>query len=195
LRNVPKKWRVIGVVVAVVLAVVGLVEGAREPASLFHGGHPSKQQHAQAGGQLTVVKDASKAGFEFMAPMASNDWKFDAQSPVFDSAKGVVNYQVKLANGTNVTISQQQMPAELTPWQSSAKFNQFILNSNVAFSQAVGEGKAYFRAAMTNGHPANGATVVIFATDGVLMFGQAGDVLPYDKWTKLLAAMKPVKSQ
>jgi len=189
MRYISKKRKLVGGLVVPMLAIA-LVVLVIEGASLLHLPGGSHQQQAQQG-KLTVVKDASKAGFDFLVPTASNDWQFDVKSPVFDASKGVVNYKVKLADGSNVTISQQPMPDELKPWDSSAKFNQFINVSNVTMSEPVGNGKVYFRAALTNGAPANGATSVIYATDDILMFGQAGEVLGYDKWAKLLEAMKP----
>ena len=142
-----------------------------------------------------MVKDASRSGFDFWVPLPNSDWTFDAKSPVFDSSKGVVDYQVKLASGVGVTVSQQVMPEELKPRDVSPKFNQFILNSNVTLSEPAGKGKAYFRAAESNGAQANGADSVIYATDNILMFGQSSEIIPYDKWAKLLAAMVPVSSQ
>lgn len=196
LKEIPKKWRVIGAVLVVVLAV-GFVNLVGEVLSLLHVHLPSISVNGQKvnKGTLTVVKDASKASFDFWVPASSPDWTFDPKSPVFDATKGVVDYQMKLASGSNVTISQQVMPAELMPYDTSAKFNQFIMSSNVALSEPVGKGKAYFRAAVSNGAPANGADTVIYATDQILMFGQAGEIMPFDKWAKLLAAMQPLSSQ
>ncbi|HEY2003905.1 MAG TPA: hypothetical protein VGH44_02210 [Candidatus Saccharimonadia bacterium] len=193
LKEIPKKWRVIGAVLALLL-VVGFVNLVGEVASLLHIHLPSislNNQKVQQG-TLTVVKDASKASFTFWVPAASPDWTFDPKSPVFDASRGVVDYQMKLTGGTIVTISQQVMPDELKPWDTSAKFNQFISQSNVTMSEPAGKGKAYFRTTLTNGVPANGADTVIYANDDILMFGQAGEILSYDKWAKLLAAMMPV---
>jgi len=196
LKEIPKKWQVVIVIMAVVL-VVGVGALMQEVLALLHVHLPSISLNHQKVQQstLTVVKDASKAGFDFLVPAPSTDWTFDPKSPVFDASKGVVDYQLKLASGTDVTISQQVTPDELKPVDTSTKFNQFIMNSNVSLSQPVGKGKAYFRAAMSNGAPANGADTVIYATDNILMFGQAGEILPYDKWTKLLAAMVPLSTQ
>ena len=169
----------------------GLILLLQEVGTLLHlhlpkvtAGHKAQQ------GQLTVVKDASKAGFDFLEPVAGSDWQFDAKKVVFDSSKGVVDYPVQLADGTTVTISQQPMPDDLKPYDKSAKFNQFISSSNVSLSEPVGQGKAYFVTALSNGAPANGATTAIYATDKILMFGQAREVLPLDKWAKLFAAMQ-----
>ncbi|GEM_PF-2849394 len=146
--------------------------------------------------KLTVVKEASQAGFIYLVPKSDPAWEFDASSPVFDQTKGVVNYKVKLKDGnTNITISQQKTPEELKPVPSSAKFNQFIVASNVTFSEPVGEGKAFFRAALQNGAPAHGSTSVIYASGDILLFGQAGAILPYDKWAKLLSSMEQVAAK
>jgi hypothetical protein len=139
---------------------------------------------------LKIIKEASQSGFDYLVPGSNPAWQFDPKSPVFDATKGVVNYPVVLRDGNvKITISQQKMPEELKPYDQSPKFNQFIISSNVTFSEPVGKGKAYFRTALQNGAPAGGATTVIYATTDVLVFGQAGAILDYATWAKLLESL------
>lgn len=190
-EEIPKGWRIAGAVVALML-IVGLVFMLIEMGSLLHLHLPKLSPHAQSKttqGKLTVVQDASKAKFNFMVPADNPQWQFDAKGVVFDATKGVVNYRLTMSDDTKVTISQQPMPDQLKPWDSSAKFNQFIAASNVTMSEPVGQGKVYFEAALSNGAPANGATTAIYATDKILMFGQAQGVLPFSKWAQLFGVM------
>jgi hypothetical protein len=180
-RPVPRnKWIWLGGTLVAVVFAMGVMSLFEKASSTVH----------QSKGKLTVVKEASQASFDYLVPGTDQAWKFDPNSPVFDQTKGVVNFKVILKdNNVSVTISQQKTPVVLKPVASSAKFNQFILASNVTSSEQVGSGKAYFRAALQNGAPASGATTVIYATDNVLIFGQAGSILSYDKWANLLASM------
>lgn len=142
-------------------------------------------QDADTPGAVTY----NNAAFPYLVPK-HKDWDFKSDSVVFDQGKGVVKYQVVLKDPSlPVVISQQVMPSELKP-QTSAKFNQLVLSSNVVRSQEAGKGKVYFQAALTNGAQANGATNVMYATDDILLFGHAPMVMGYDKWAELLSSME-----
>jgi hypothetical protein len=140
--------------------------------------------------KLTIVKENTKAVFPYLVPKPNSAYQFDPESTLFDQTKGIVKYNVILKDkNTKITISQQKLPEELRPVPDSAKFNQFILASNVNYSLSIAGGKVFFRMAQQNGAPASGATTVIFATNDVLLFGQSGDILSYEKWSKLLGEM------
>jgi hypothetical protein len=184
------KWLVLGIGVAAVVFVVGLVTILRgvglavtPTLTQVRGG-----ERSEAG----VAASVSKAKFSYLAPDNDKAWKLDDKSLVYDESKGVVKYQIAQKDGgATIVISQQKLPDDLKP-QTSAKFTQFILASGVARSQEVGLGKVYFQQALLNGAPANGATTVIYATDDILLFGHAGMVLDYAKWSKLLGDLRMV---
>jgi hypothetical protein len=152
---------------------------------------PKVASGSKSSDKITAVNEPTKAVFPYLVPKTDPAWEYNSDSTVFDQTKGIIKYKMTL-NGTNttVTISQQKLPEELKPIPNSAKFNAFIIASNVNYSQPVGAGKAYFRVAQQNGAPARGATTVIFATNDVLLFGQSGSILDYDKWSKLLGSMQ-----
>ncbi len=179
------KWVIFGVVLgAILLIVIALRLSQKTLPKLVSG--PAKTSD-----NLTIVKENSKAVFPYLVPKADSAWQFDASSTLFDQTKGVVKYNLILKQGNSkVTISQQKLPDELKPVPNSAKFNQFIIASNVNYSVSIGAGKAYFRVAQQNGAPASGATTVIFATNDVLLFGQSGTILSYDEWSKILGGMQ-----
>jgi hypothetical protein len=189
--SVIRAWRhdrrvVFGGAVLAAVVLVGAWELSRELSRLGGTGGRNNTVHI-----VGNTDGAAQSPFDYLAPAAEDDWKYDSSATVFDASKGVVNYKVQLTDGGGVIMSQQQMPAELKP-QTSAKFTQFILANNVAQSRSSGKGTVYFQPALTNGSPANGATTVIYATDDILMFGRATAVLPYDKWVKLLGGMAKV---
>lgn len=178
------KW-IAGIVVVVVIFVAGFV------AALRFFAHPAANQPRQ----VTIVTDASHATFTYMVPSSSKDWQMASQPPQFDQTKGVVSYMIhSKANNTDVTISQQPMPAALKSQNSSA-FNQFMVNSNVVLSEPAGSGKLYFRAAQTVGNGSSGsgggtASTVIFTAPSVLMFAAAGTPLKYAAWVQLMSSMQ-----
>jgi hypothetical protein len=178
----------IGLAAAVVVVVfgVGLVSIVR---GLGSAAAPAikvvKGQDAKVKG---LAVGAGSAKFTILTPTHA-DWDFDDKSLIYDEIKEVVKYQLTLRDADmKVVISQQKMPEELKP-TTGAKFNQFILSSNVVRSEPVREGKVYYQAALTNGAQANGTTTVIYATDDVLMFGNAPAVMAYDKWAVLMSSM------
>lgn len=183
-RKMSVNWRVVGFLAVVAVAVLVLVWGVGK---LFHHSKP-KGKTVQS--KLTVVTDPTKAGFNYLVPSADGI-QFDAQSPVFDSSKGVVDYEV-VADGSQITISQQPMPADLQPWATSQKFQAFVVSSDVAVSEPVANGKIFFRQAIQNNAPAVGETdTIIYATNDILMFGQGTNFVSYSEWVKLVNAMQP----
>lgn len=137
------------------------------------------------------VLSVDRADFDYFVPASSDAWKFDAKTAVFDKTSGVVKYGVQLTYaGITVTISQQKFPDALKP-RSSSKFSNFVDSFNPSRTQDSGRGTVYFKATLQNGAAANGSDTVMYATDDVLMFAQAGSVLGYDAWSKLLTAMQP----
>lgn len=185
-----RNFVIIGAVLAALILVMGALILFPKSLTKVVNGSPQNSH------KLTIVKESSQQIFPYLVPKADPAWQFDAKSPVFDQTKGIVKYNVILVNSNStVTISQQKMPQELKPVPSSAKFNKFIIDSNVTFSKPVGPGTAYFREALKNGVSANGATTVIYAANDSLLFGQSGTILDYDIWAKLLGSMQLVSSK
>jgi hypothetical protein len=180
-------WPVLAVaaVVLVVFAVglVTIIKGmgsAAAPAIKVVKGKDAKVQGMAVG--------AGNAKFTYLTPSHA-DWDFDVNSVVYDEIKEVVKYQLMLRGADlPVVISQQKMPEDLKPI-TGAKFNQFILSSNVVRSETVVGGKIHYQAALVNGAQTNGATTVIYATDEVLLFAHAPAVMAYEKWALLLGSM------
>jgi hypothetical protein len=178
---------VAAVVVVAVVVVVGVV------AEIGRAG--SSRAHTSQKPAIKVVQDVKDAPFDFLVPGVSAAWTYDAKSLTFDADKGVMKYGIKLnyAN-TDVTISQQRMPAELGS-RETPKFKEFIVSSNVVRSQQAGNGTVYFIAMMQNGAQAPGADAVIYATNDILMFGKTGSLLGYDAWTALMDSMSKQSSK
>jgi len=180
------------VVIAAVLLVVGLVTVVRATGSVTGGlltglrKGPVVEPVKQA--QVTSINNAN---FTYFVPATDDNWTFDTKTTAYDQQHGVVKYVVHLKYPvTDVTVSQQVMPNALKP-RGSDKFKGFIKDLNVSSSQDVGAGTLYYFPALENGAPASGSDRVVFATDGILLFGQAGQVLHPDAWSKLLVAMRP----
>jgi hypothetical protein len=182
------KWIIIGAVLVLAVAAV-LVEVGRELGNHDSGHTPKSNHKVNTVGKISDVKNAT---FDYLEPADQSDWDFDDKSVIFEQENGIISYHINLKKaGTTVVVSEQQMPDDLKP-QSSTKFTQFILSSNVSRSQDAGIGKVYFQPALSNGAPTEGSTTVIFATDDILMFGRAGKVLDYETWTMLMGAMRMV---
>jgi hypothetical protein len=174
-----KKFAIGGVVVAAIFAIVILT------VLKLAAGNSSK---SKAPKNVTVVTDASHATFAYLVPSDTGNWQMNAQRPVFDKTEGVVSYTVHdESDNTDVTISQQPLPSQLT---SKNGINTFIANSNVVASQKAGNGTLYFRAEQTIGGSSSGAVTVIYMMKNVLMFGASGQPLSYSTWAKLMASMQ-----
>jgi hypothetical protein len=141
--------------------------------------------------QAQVVHNAN---FNYLVPGPDADWSFDQKTVAQDQTKGLVEYKVQWVNlATTVTVSQQQLPAQLKP-RDGNKFAGFIGDQKPAKSEDVGLGKAYYLPFMVNDELSDTSTNrVIYATDDILMFGQSNRQLSYDLWSRLLLSMQSHK--
>ena len=136
----------------------------------------------------------SAANFHYLVPGKSANWSMVDGQSAYDSAKGIVKYQVTFANAKiSASITQQVFPDQLKP-RGGDKFLSFINNTKPTRSADVNSGTLYFLPMLKNGAPTtDGTDTVIFARDDVLMFGQAQGLLGWDAWTQMMASMQKHK--
>ena len=134
-------------------------------------------------GKLSVVKNAA---FAYWVPGSDPAWTFDPRSKVVDQAHGVITYAITFASGSvPVKVSQQQMPEALKPVGGSA-WKRFIDQEKPITDQPVGDGTIYYLPALANGtQVSDGSDTIIFSSDNILMFGQAGSILKSAQWSSL----------